>query len=139
MIKNVLRDIPVDKMHYLDDLFCDMYYEVEHCNPNLHHCVKMKVYELAYDGVLTKNLAEHLVEHLESTGEKWPMETTSQVARQSGIMFNEYSECTFYYMMNRMWNDYSHILGADVNLYIKMVKSFLSEDADHKAFKYALL
>ena len=140
MIKNVLRDIPVDKMHYLDDLFCDMYYEVEHCNPNLHHCVKMKVYELAYDGVLTEDLAEHLVAGLEKTSQKWEKQTTTQVGKQSGITFSDYTECTFYYMMNRMWNDYSHILGADANIYVKMVKSFLEcDNPNHKAFKYAIL
>ena len=140
MMKNVLRDIPVDKMHYLDDLFCDMYYEVEHCSPHLHHCVKMKVYELAYDCKLKKDIAEYLVKMLKADGEKWTMETTTQVAKQSGITFSDYTECTFYYMMNRMWTDFSSTLGTDANLYVKMVKSFLHcKDADKKAFKYAML
>lgn len=62
-------------------------------------------------------------------GEKFNMEQILPIAEQMNIRFNDFTEEELAMVVNLLYSDYCKVLGADLNLYVKMAKAFL-EDKD---------
>lgn len=73
-----------------------------------------------------------------TTGEKWSLSDTMQVAASNGIQFDKFNEYDWYYTMNMAYSDFYKSVGNNTQMYISLAKDWIS-DADApegKAFKY---
>lgn len=134
--KDYLRHIEGDaeKLRKLEEVMCEAVEKIKkHC-PNEFwdtmydiHCV---VYGEHFDEQLAKMAVEKMHNVDGTTGEFWTMEQTNQLANQYDIK----EKCDFYYVMNMMHSDYSHIIGNDTAMYAKFAKAYMC-DPDAKEGK----
>lgn len=120
--KIVENDKPED-MNKLGDMLEEIIYDMKENNPEKFKEYKMKLYEMAYGKVLTKEMAEKWVEEMKPKA-KWDYETTSEVKRQYEV---EADDVSFYVVMNMMYSDMSNVLGEDVENYVEATKDWLND------------
>ena len=126
-IKEFVRDTlsmlkATDKDLY-DKLEMDLYKEVYGCHFNdwLLECALDKMQN--EDGTM---------------GGHWTLEQTNSVAKQNGILFTNFNEYDWNYVMNMMYSDYYGVVSNEVSSYVKLAKKFLMDkDAPSgKAYHY---
>lgn len=59
-----------------------------------------------------------------TAGEHWTLEETTRVMDQNGIKANKYD---WYYLLNMLHSDYSHLWGEDVAQYVKFAKAYIND------------
>ena len=137
--KKMLEDITFEQ---LTEFTCDMLESLKIYDYNLFQKYEMKLYAEMYGMHFTKWLLEKALEKMENEdgtkGGHWNIEQTNAFAKQYGIVFKNYNEYDFNYVMNMMYSDYYGSVPNETSIYAKMAKKFL-EDKDvklGKAYKY---
>lgn len=59
-----------------------------------------------------------------TSGQHWTLEETTKVMDQNGVHANKYD---WYYLMNMLHSDYSHLWGEDVAQYVKFAKAYIND------------
>ena len=139
-IRQIVEAENNEEMEALEEVFYKTLRYLQDACPKMYDEVYMDIYIIANGECITKEDAMDYVEDMMPYGEHWTYEQTTQVGRQSGIGFDKFSEPSFYWTMNMLYNDYSEVLGGEASMYIKLAKAFLlDEDApsgDAKVFRY---
>lgn len=143
-IRKILSDIEEKDMHYLGDYYEEMMNLLHKGHPELYNKYLIKTYALAYGCEMNEELAKMKVSEMKPHGEHWTLEQTTSVGKGAGVDFTQVKPCTFYYVMNMLYNDYATVLGSDANMYIKMSKAWLEDvdspyDGNEKTFRYAMM
>ena len=103
----------------------------------------MKLYVMAYGKVLTREMAEEIVENMSPYGEYWEYDTTTSVKNSYGL--RDISDIDFYVVMNKTYNDNRDTVekfvsdeNQQVEMYVSLAKDFIKdEDAkEGKVFTY---
>ena len=73
-----------------------------------------------------------------TTGPKWTLEQTTQVAKNHGIAFVNFNEYDWCYVMNMLHSDFYGVIDEDSSMYYKLAHKFICDkDApEGKAFLY---
>ena len=128
-----------EDMQELCDMLADIIYSTKESHPELYEKYKMKLYVMAYGKVLTKEMAEEIVEDMEPDGEHWTMEQTTNVKNQYGL--KNISDVDFYVVMNKSYNDNKDTVtkfavdeNQQLEMYVSLTKDFI-EDMDAKEGK----
>lgn len=104
--------------------------------------IEEDVYTLVYGPHFDKETALMAVSEMKNVdgtmGEHWDMEQTTMAAKQSGIVFNKYNECDFYYVLNMLYSDNYGVFGNDSNTYIQLAMAWLDDPdvPEGKAWRY---
>lgn len=132
-----------EDMEKLGDMLADVIYDMKESHPDLYEKYKMELYVMANGKVLTREMAEEIVEDMKPSGEYWNYDTTTSVKNQYGI--KDVSDVDFYTVMNKSYNDNKDTVDKfaqndeqKVDMYVSLTKDFiLDPDAkDGKVFTY---
>lgn len=132
-----------EDMQKLGDMLAEIIYMTKESHPELYEKYKMELYIMAYGKVLTREMAEEIVEDMQPFGEYWDFETTTNVKNQFGI--KDISDVDFYITMNKSYNDnrdtverFADTDDKKLEMYISLTKDFvLDPDAkEGKVFTY---
>lgn len=141
-IDEIVKHGNKDDMNCLGDMLTKLICDTKETDPEKYDKYKMKLYVMAYGKVLTREMAEEIVENMSPYGENWSYETTTQV--KSSHMIRDISDIDFYVVMNMMYNDYYNTINKyiseekQVEFYIDLTRNFIfDEDAkEGKVFNY---
>lgn len=142
-IEKIGENKNIEDMQALGDMLAEIIYSTKESHPDLYEKYKMKLYVLAYGKILTKEMAEEIVNNMKPFGEYWNYETTTMVKNQYGI--KNINDVDFYIVMNSKYNDDKNTVekfiedeNKQLEMYIDLTKDFiLDEDAkEGKVFTY---
>lgn len=130
----------VEDMKILGDMLEGVLYQLKEYDEDTYEKYKMKLYEMAYGKVLTKEMAENWVNKMKPEA-KWSYDTTTSVKKQYGI--DDIDEISFYVVMNMLYSDMSNVLGdgdTDESLatYIQATRDWLKDEdiKENKLYDY---
>ena len=131
-IEEIVKRGDIEQMHELGEIMEEI---IEELDEETAHEYKMELYTMAYGCTLTDAKAHEIVHKMKPFGEKWTMETTTEVKNKYGIDVNDVD---FYVVMNSAYNDYHDIFQENVDMYVKFAKDFIQDvdGKEHKVFKY---
>lgn len=139
-IEKIGENKKVEDMQELGDMLADIIYSTKESHPELYEKYKMKLYEMAYGKVLTKEMAENWVKDMKPMA-KWDYDTTSAVKKQFGI--EDIDDISFYVVMNMLYSDMSNVLGngeteESLSAYIHATKDWLYDEdvSKNKLYDY---
>ena len=91
-----------------------------------------------FNAEMLSNALKMMVNDDGSEAPKWSVEETNNVANQYGIIFDEFNEYDWNYVMNMIYSDYCLILKDNIINYVNMSRKFLNDkDAPKgKALRY---
>ena len=129
-----------EDMQKLGDMLAEIIYLMKESHHEEYEKYKMKLYEMAYGKVLTKEMAEHWVDDMKPRA-KWDYDTTTSVKNQYGI--NDIDDISFYVVMNMLYSDMSNLLGdgetqESLDNYIQATKDWLKDEdvESNKLYNY---
>lgn len=129
-----------EDMEKLGDILAELICSLKESHPDLYKKYKMCIYEMAYGKVLTREMAEDWVSHMDPPS-KWDFDTTSMVKKQHNV--NDIDDISFYVVMNMLHSDMSNVLGDGDNAsslmgYIQATKDWLHDKdaSDEKLYNY---
>lgn len=130
MHKQLIKQATDEQLREFIDDALDMLKET---NPKTYDDLEMHLYKEMYgchfsDWMLEKALSKMLNKD-GSTGGHWSVDQTNSVAKNLGVMFNDYNEYDWSYVMNMMYSDHYGSIPNDSATYGKLAKDFL-EDKD---------
>lgn len=126
-----LREFTQDALSMIKGTNYSLYEELE---SHLYHMM----YGCHFNEWMLKRATEHMQNEDGTTGGHWNVEQTTQVAKNNGVMFVNFNEYDWNYVMNMIYSDYYGSVPNDVTIYFKMAKKFI-EDKDApegKAYRY---
>lgn len=125
----------VEDMQELGNMLAEIIYSTKESHPELYEKYKMELYTMAYGKVLTKEMAEKIVDNMKPYGRKWTIEETKDVQAKYGI---NVSDTEFFVVMNSAYNDFKDIFQDNIDMYVKYSVDFIKdEDAKpDKVFTY---
>ena len=125
-----------EDMEKLSDVMIDLIYDLKRYDEEKAHKYKMCLYKIAYGEVLSKEMAEDIVENMKPDGEHWTLEQTTSVKNQYG--FTDIRDIDFWVVMNSAYNDYKDIFKDNLDIYAKWSYDFIKDvDAkNNKVFNY---
>ena len=132
-----------EDMEELGDMLAELIYMTKESHHDIYEKYKMKLYTMAYGKVLTKEMAEEIVNNMLPYGEYWDMETTNSVKSQFGV--KNISDIDFYVVMNKTYNDnkdtverFAQDETQQIQMYISLTNDFVNDiDAkEGKVFTY---
>lgn len=138
----LLKKIPQEKMHKLGDYYLEMLSLMKTSHPDLYDDFSRKTYVLAYGYTLNEDWAEEIVTDMKPYGKHWTKEQTDAVAKQLGIVYDaELNSCTWYVVINMVYNDYHDVGGEDANVYAKLARNWVRDadspySANEKTYRY---
>ncbi len=117
---------------------------IEHTNEGLYDELELFLYKKIHGCHFTDWLLDKAVSKMQnedgSSGPHWTVEQTTSVAKQNNIMFSNFNEYDWNYVMNMMYSDYYGAIPNETSYYVKLSRKFLEDkDADTgKALRYYL-
>ena len=135
-IKRIVIEGTPEKMEKLSDILEDVINEICEYDEELYEKYAMCIYKMANGYVLTKDMAEHIVNNMKPIGEHWTIDQTTNVKNQYG--YTDVSDIDFWVVMNSAYNDYRDVFKENVDVYAKWSYAFIKdEDAkEGKVFTY---
>ena len=140
-IEKIIAQGNDEDMHCLRKMLIKSLHEVKEHNPDMYKDFEMKLYVLANGEVLTDEVKEEWVEHMEPKA-KWTKAEVESVVATRGIQIPVSSA---YVIMNMLYSDFKDVLGSGddetLNNYVNAMKLWYYDvDAEHseehKLFKY---
>lgn len=129
-IEMIVNNGKQEDMDCLSDMLNDVIYSMKETHYEKYKKYKNKLYGMAYNYTINKEMAEEIVENMKPYGELWDMETIRSV-----INNNNYRLEDMYVVMNSLYNDYGNIIDKEnVDTYINMAHAWL-DDVDAKEHK----
>ena len=122
-----LREFACDALSMLKETHHDIYEELE-----LH--LYKEIYGKHFSDWLLEKATKDMINEDGTYGPHWTVDQTNSVARNNGIIFKEYNEYDWNYVMNMLYSDYYGAVSDDPNTYAKLAKKFL-QDKDAKEGK----
>lgn len=117
---------------------------IKEAHPDKYKEIKNDLY-IAVNGYhfnedMLKDALSTMINDDGTSAPKWSVQDTTQVAKSSGIVFTNFNEYDWNYVMNMIYSDYCDVLGSNTMSYVKMANKFINDkDApDGKALRYAL-
>ena len=128
-----LREFADDALSMIKETHHDLYEDLE-------MYLYKEMYGCHFSDWLLEKATEKMVNEDGTTGGHWTVEQTTNVAKQSGITFDNFNEYDWNYVMNMIYSDYYGAVPNDLASYIKLSKKFLMDrDAkEGKAYHYYL-
>jgi len=135
-VEKIVDNGKIEDMHELSDILDDTMEELCKYDIDTYKKYKMKLYTMANGNVLSKEMAEEIVDHMRPYGKRWEMEETKQIQEEQGI--GDIRPVDFYVVMNMAYNDYRKLFGDDTQMYVRFTENFIrDEDAkEGKVFLY---
>lgn len=115
---------------------------IKHAHPDKYHKIKDDIYVLIngyhFNEDMLKCALDCMVNDDGTKVPKWDLDQTTQVANSNGILFDNFNEYDWNYVMNMVYSDYVNIFGDNLAYYIKLAMKFLiDKDApEGKALRY---
>ena len=140
-VERIIQQGSNEDMHCLKKMLIESLHEVEEHNPEMYKTLEMKLYVLANGEVLTDDVKDEWVKHMEPKA-KWTKAEVESVVIPRGINIPVSSA---YVIMNMLYSDFKDVLGTgdneSINNYINAMNLwYYDEDAEHseehKLFKY---
>ena len=140
-IDKIIKQGTNEDMHCLKKILVKSLHEVEEHNPDMYKDFEMKLYILANGEVLTDEVKNEWVEHMEPKA-KWTKSEVESVINARGISIPVSSA---YVIMNMLYSDFKDVLGSGndntLNNYVNLMNLWYNDiDAEHsqehKLFKY---
>ena len=122
-----IREFAIDALSMLKETHHDLYEELE-----LH--LYKEIYGKHFSDWLLEKAVKDMINEDGTYGPHWTVDQTKTVARNNGVMFKEYNEYDWNYVMNMLYSDYYGVIPDDSNSYAKFAKKFL-QDKDAKEGK----
>lgn len=121
----------------------DMFDTVKDLDHDLYERLEMTAYKSIFgchfnEHTLDKAL-KNMINEDGTKGGHWTLEQTTSLAASNKIVFSNFNEYDFNYVMNMLYSDYyGHLSSNDTMSFLKLAKAFLNDkDAEEgKAFKY---
>ena len=141
MHKKIIKDATEEQLR---EITTDMLSMIKETNRELYDDLEMYLYKEIYGCHFNSWLLEKATSEMENEdgtkGSHWSVVDTNSVAKSNGIVFDDFNEYDFNYVMNMMYSDYFGSVNNDLTTYIKMSIKFLKDkDAPTgKALKYYL-
>ena len=139
-IEKIVNNGKPEDMEELSEILEDLMYIVKDYDEECYKKYKMKLYEMAYGKVLTKEMAEDWVKDMKPMA-KWDYDTTKEVKKQVGI--TDIDDISFYVVMNMLYSDMKNILGdgdtdESISNYIEATKDWLKDEdvSKNKLYDY---
>ena len=115
---------------------------IKETNHELYETLEMHLYKELYDSHFSDWLLKKATENMHNedgtTGPHWSVEQTTQLAKNNNVMFTNFNEYDWNYVMNMIYSDYFGAVPNDTMTYFRLAKKFI-EDKDAskgKAFRY---
>lgn len=112
----------------IDCIVCGALEKLKAHDEDDYEAVMMKIHCVAHEPHFDEHLAKKAVSEMKNvdgtTGEHWTLEETTRVMDQNGIKANKYD---WYYLLNMLHSDYSHLWGEDVAQYVKFAKAYIND------------
>lgn len=128
-----LKEYVKDSLTMLKETHPDIYEDLEmYLYKEIHGChFNAWMLECALKGMINED---------GSSGGHWTVEQTNAVARQNGIVFDNFNEYDWNYVMNMVYSDYYGAVSNDTSSYVRLAKKFIMDkDAKNgKALTYYL-
>lgn len=141
MHKMLIKEATNDQLREFADDALGMLKET---NPETYETLELHLYKEIYgchfNPWMLECATKNMINEDGTTGPHWTVEQTNSVAKNIGVMYSNYNEYDWNYVMNMLYSDYYGLGNADATFYGKMAKKFL-EDKDGpegKALKYYL-
>ena len=125
IIEVIVDNGRVEDMEKLSDILEDTIEILEEYYPEKYKKYEMKLYEMAYGCVLTKDMAEEIVKKMKPYGEKWSIEETAQMQRSYDMNMRDID---FYVVINSAYNDYNDLFRDDTDKYIRFTYDFINDE-----------
>lgn len=126
-----LREFVTDSLDMIKETNISLYNELElHLYKHLYGC--------HFNDILLSHALKGMINEDGTTGKHWTVEQTNSLAKQHGIVFDNYNEYDWNYVMNMIYSDYYGSVINDTSTYVKLSRKFI-EDKDApigKAFIY---
>ena len=97
-IEKIVDNGKIEDMETLSDLLEDTLEIIKDYDKECYKEMEMKLYTLAYGNHLNKTMSEEIVHKMRPFGERFSLEETRNLQRQSGI--NDIDEYEFYVVFN---------------------------------------
>ena len=129
-----LKEFVDDALKMLKETNYDLY-------ETLETYLYKEVYQCHFCDWLLEKAVSKMVNEDGTVGPHWTVEQTSTVAKAKGLLFSEFNEYDFNYVMNMIYSDYYGAVRDDIDTYYEMSIKFLNDKdfGKGKAFKYYLL
>lgn len=112
----------------IDCIVCGALEKLKAHDEDDYEAVMMKIHCVAHGPHFDEHLAKKAVSEMKNvdgtTGEHWTLEEITRVMDQNGIKANKYD---WYYLLNMLHSDYSHLWGEDVAQYVKFAKAYIND------------
>lgn len=112
----------------IDCIVCGALEKLKAHDEDDYEAVMMKIHCVAHGPHFDEHLAKKAVSEMKNVdgtaGEHWTLEETSRVMDQNSIKANKYD---WYYLLNMLHSDYSHLWGEDVAQYVKFAKAYIND------------
>lgn len=118
--------------------------QFKYAHPNeykdIENCLYIMVYGYHFNQEMLNDAISCMINDDGSTAPKWTVSETTQVAKNNGIVFKNFNEYDWNYVMNMIYSDYCNVLGDNLVSYIKLSHKFLDDkDApEGKALRYSM-
>lgn len=122
-----LREFVDDALSMLKETHHDIYEDLE-------MYLYKEIYGKHFSEWLLEIATKNMVNEDGSYGAHWNLEQTNSVAKTLGIIFKEYNEYDWNYVMNMIYSDYYGAIQDEPTAYAKLAKKFL-QDKDAKEGK----
>ena len=135
-IDKIIDNGKIEDMETLSDMLEETMNIVKDYDKECYDKFMMKLYEMAYGKVLSKSMAEKIVNKMRPYRERWSFNETQKIQEQYGL--NNIRREDFYIVINSAYNDYKDLFGENIEDYIKFTIDFIQdEDAKpNKVFTY---
>lgn len=124
-IEAIVNKGRIEDMQELSDMLEDTIELLEEYYPDKYEEYGKALYEMAYGCVLNEDMAKEIVSKMKPHGEKWNIETTSELQRERGLNFRDED---FYVVINSAYNDYNDIFQDDVEKYVRFTNDFINDE-----------
>ena len=141
MHKKILKDLSEEQ---LKDFIDETILMVRETNQELYDKLELHLYKMAYgchfNSWMLDKATSSMINEDGTTGPHWNINQTNSVAKSNGIIFDNFNEYDWNYVMNMLYSDYYGAVSNDTSVYVKLAKKFLDDkDAPKgKALHYYL-
>ena len=139
MHKKILEDATLEQLkHFADYVIREIKSYDEHLYESFEMCLYKKVYGYHFSEWMLKKALDSLENEDGTRGGHWSLADTNSVAKQYGIVFVDFNEYDWNYVMNMIYSDYYGTVSNDTSSYVKLADKFIRDkDAGPgKAFRY---
>ena len=131
-IEIIVQNGRIEDMEELSEMLEKTMNIIKKYDMDCYNDLMMKLYKMAYGAIITKEMAENIVNNMRPYGMKWSYEETKKMQQNYGL--DNIRGADFYLVINSAYNDFNDIFGEDTEGYIKYTIDFI-EDEDAKSDK----